>query len=193
MSSVPARTSRRDYSRLRAGLPWIAGVVLIVGVVTSVIAFDLFGIRNTAHVSRPIPGSEAATPPPSKRKTVPAPKQALQTIIRFLDTAVARKHLAESYALTAPVLRQGMSLAEWETGNIPVTPYPVWNKGAGNSPYQVQWSYRNEVMVQVLLSPNKGSKIKPQTFWVGAKLIGEKWRVWYFAPRWFAPVPAVNY
>jgi hypothetical protein len=191
-STFPAPVSRRDYSRWKAWLPWIAGAILIVGMVAFMISYDVFGIRNTAHVVRPVPGTKPAVPAAAKRVTVPASKEALKTIVRFLDTAVARKDMPVSYALATPGLRQGLTLKQWKTGAIPVPAYPIWKSGAGFSPYQVQWSYKKEVMVQVLLTSEKKANLKPLTLWVGAKLIGGKWRVWYVAPRWFAPVPTVS-
>jgi hypothetical protein len=188
-SSFPAPVSRRDYSRWKAWLPWIAGAILVAGVVAFLISYDVFGIRNTAHVDNPVVGSKAATPPAPKRVTVPANKEALQTIIRFLDAAVARKDLPTSYALVTPGLRQGMTLKQWNTGEIPIPFFPIWEKGAGYSHYSVQWSYKNELMIQVLLGAKKSAKLDPLTLWVGAKRIGGKWLVWYVAPRWFAPVP----
>jgi hypothetical protein len=43
----------------------------------------------------------------------------------FVLTAVARKHLRLAYYLAGPQIRQDLTLAEWETGAIPVVPYPV--------------------------------------------------------------------
>jgi hypothetical protein len=43
----------------------------------------------------------------------------------FVLTAVARRHLRLAYYLAGPQIRQDLTLAEWETGAIPVVPYPV--------------------------------------------------------------------
>src|SRR5262245_66586280 len=117
MSAVPSRASREPrHPRLVAWLPWIAGLVLLAGVAAVLIAYDVGGLRNTAHPNRPVPSNQPAEVP-VKRVTVKPAKQALATIIKFVDTAVARKHLAASWPLTAPELRQGFTLRQWKPGN----------------------------------------------------------------------------
>jgi hypothetical protein len=197
MSAVSSRASREPrYPRLSRWLPWLGGLVFVAGVLAVLIAFDVGGIRNTAHQDRPVPSNKPASVP-VKRTTVKPSKQALATIVEWIDATVARKNMATSYALTAPAMRQGLSLERWKTGAIPVQYFPISPRGAGYSPYEVQWSYRNELMLQVLLVPQKGKGVdKPATFWVGAKRLGtgrdRHWRVWYFAPRWFAPRPSTD-
>ena len=166
-----------------------SALVLVAGVLAFLIAYDVGGIRNTAEVNNPQPSNEPAQVVAPKQPTVPLNRQAANVAIRFIETAVARKDLTASYKLTAPELRQGMSLKQWKSGNIPVQFYPVWAKGAGYSPYTVSWSYRNDVMLKILLSPKKGSGIKAQQFWIGMKRANPKaqWQVWYFMPYWFPP------
>jgi hypothetical protein len=41
---------------------------------------------------------------------------------RFIESAVARKNLAESYSIVTNEIRQGQSLKSWKTGNIAVVP-----------------------------------------------------------------------
>lgn len=188
MRSVPAALGSRTT---RLWLPFASGLVLVAGVVAFLIVYDVGGIRNTAKVDSPPVRDEPATVL-AKPKKVPPAKAALGVMIRFLETAVPRRSLVESYELTAPELRQGMTLREWKTGTIPVVYYPVGKEeGAGDSPYRVEWSYGNEIMLRVLLRPAAGDKTRPQEFWVGAKLLGKgaakRWRVFYFAPRWFPP------
>jgi hypothetical protein len=88
--------------------PWVAVAVLVAGVVA-------FAVSRLAD-------SPVAAPPHR-----PAPITAVETRIarEFIDTAVARKHLDRAWAITAPELKQGMSLEEWRTGTIAVVPYPV--------------------------------------------------------------------
>jgi hypothetical protein len=166
-----------------------SGIVLIAGVLAFLIAYDVGGIRNTAEVNNPQPSNQPARQVEPTPKTVPLNRQAANVAIRFIDTAVARKNLAASYKLTAPVLRQGMSLQQWKTGNIPVQYYPIWAKGAGYSPYEIHWSYRNDVMLKIRLVPKKGSGVKEQEFWIGMKRANSKaqWQVWYFMPYWYPP------
>jgi hypothetical protein len=165
-----------------------SAIVLVAGVVTFLIAYNVGGIRNTAHVSNPQPRNEKPQVY-TKPKTVPMSRAAANVAIRFIDTAPARKNLAESYRLVAPELRQGISFAEWKKGSIPIAYFPVWAKGAGYSPYQVAWSYENELMLKILLTPKKGLGLKSQQFWIGIKRANahSPWKVFYFQPYWYPP------
>ena len=160
--------------------------LLVVGVVAVTITY--FG--NTATV--------VATPPSNKpaqiftaRKQVPLDKQARRVAGRFIQTAVARKDLAESYELTHPELRQGMTKQEWLTGNIPVSPYPI--EKIETATFKVDESYPDEAMLEVALLPPESADLKPQIFFIGLKksavdeVVG--WRVWYWVPRASALVP----
>ena len=170
-------------------LPIVSAIVFVAGVLTFVIVYDVGGIRNTANVSNPVISNEPAQAPPPLQRTVPLDPAAAQVAIRFIDSAVARKNLASSYALAGPALRGGLSLEEWNTGNIPVQYFPLWEPGAGNIPYKILWSYKNEFMLQILLVAKKGSGIKDAQFRIGVKKIGKPpaWKVTYFAPYWFPP------
>lgn len=198
MSSVPSTPARdapapvhRRVNRVPPWAPIVSAIVLVAGVLAFLIAYDVGGIRNTADVSNPRPSNEPATPVPAKQKTVPLNKDAANVAIRFIDAAVARKNLAASYSLITPAMRQGMTLKEWKTGNIPISYFPLWSKGAGYSPYEISWSYRNEIMLRILLTPRKGEGLKPQQFWIGVKRASAKapWKVFYFQPYWFPPRP----
>ena len=79
-----------------------------------------------------------------------------KTLGRFISTAVARRHVVESWELAGPALRRGLTRARWATGAIPVQPYPVAKHGQG-AWSAVQYSYRNKVGLEVLLFPRPGS------------------------------------
>jgi len=78
------------------------------------------------------------------------------TLRNFIRTAVARRHVVESWELAGPVLRVGLTRRKWATGAIPVQPYPVASHGQG-AWSTVQYSYRNNVGLEVLLFPRAGS------------------------------------
>ena len=185
--SIPERASRR-VTRVPVLLNVTSVVVLIAGILAFLIAFDVGGIRNTAEVNNPEPRNQ---PPqvPVTPKTVPMSRAAANIAIRFLNTAVPRTNLALSYTLVTREFRQGLSLKEWKTGNIPVPYFPIWNRGAGYSPYQVHWSYKNELMLKILLTPKKGQGLKAQEFWIGVKRANASapWKVYYFQPYWYPP------
>ncbi len=47
-----------------------------------------------------------------------------ETLDRFLEHAVQRKHPDRSYALVTPALHQGKSCSEWARGTIPIVAFP---------------------------------------------------------------------
>lgn len=191
-SSTSAPVGRRP-NRVPIWLTAASVFVLVAGVLAFLIAYDVGGIRNTADVNNPKPSNQPAQVV-KKEATVPVTKAATNIAIQFLDTAPARKNLALSYKLVTNDIRQGMTLKQWMTGNIPVTYYPVWGKGAGYSPYQVAWSWKNELMLKILLTPKKGEGLKPMQFWIGVKRpnAAAPWKVYYFQPYWFPPRPTIK-
>src|SRR5687767_1332137 len=95
---------------------WGGLAVLVAGVAAATIAF--FG--NTATK---VPETKSNQPAQllTQRKQIPLARETRRVAGRFLLTAVARKNLGESYEITHPDLRQGLTKQEWLTGNIPVT------------------------------------------------------------------------
>ncbi len=55
------------------------------------------------------------------------------------------------------------------TGNIPVVPYPI--KSLATARFKVDYSYRNEAVLEVALLSKEGAKIKPQIFVLGLKRV----------------------
>jgi hypothetical protein len=84
---------------------------------------------------------------------------ALDTALKFVNTAVARRHVEESYALAAPDLRAGLTRSQWARGEIPVIPYP-----ATEARVRVDYSFRNELGLTLLLVPTPVSKMNPMSF-----------------------------
>ena len=171
-------------------LPWIGGTVLVAGVV----AFMLVFFRNTAETTAPLiqeRGPAVLADKPGEK--VPLSEDAKAVARKFIRTAVARKNLAASWAITHPELRQGMSRKEWLTGNIPVTPYPVNTLEVATM--AIDESYARRAELQVALLPRKGAKIKPQIFFLGMKKVGKgkkaHWTVYYWAPRVYTPRPVL--
>src|SRR5436190_11968606 len=117
---MSALASRFSSPRTQRRLLWTGGIVLAVGVVAVIVTTVWTG-----------PGKEVIPPPlakvqiPTKDKAVRVDPAAQKIGERFIETAVLRKHLDESFGLVAPVLRQNFTLKRWESGNIPVVPYPA--------------------------------------------------------------------
>jgi sensor c-di-GMP phosphodiesterase-like protein len=78
----------------------------------------------------------------------------------FISSSVARHHPERSFAVVHPLLREGMTRAQWRTGNIPVVPYPA----AGVDLITFQDFTGRHALVEVLLEPAKGSGLVRKTF-----------------------------
>jgi hypothetical protein len=175
-------TSSRGLNR---ALPWIAGIVLVAGV----LAFWQTQVRADSNKET---FSDQTVTNAAPQKTVDLAPEARQVVVEFVKTAVVRKDLDRAWEISGPQIRQNMSLKEWRTGNIPVVPYP--NAEVKNSPVKITWSYPNEAGLEIVLQPKNGSKEKPQLFFVGVKKVGSgstaKWVVDYWAPYSPPPIPS---
>jgi hypothetical protein len=174
--------SSRTFNR---ALPWIAGAVLLLGVLA-------FWQTRSGAKSTPETFQEGQVVNPSADKTVPLPPEARQIAVQFIKTAVVRKNLREAWTISGPNIRGGLTLRQWMTGNIPVVPY--LDAAVNESQVKVDWSFPGDVSLQVVMQPKKGSKEKPQVFFIGLKKVGSganaKWLVDYWAPYAPPPIPS---
>ncbi len=176
--------TRRRWEKL---LPWFAALVLAAGVIAAIVRFvpSTSGTTDSSRTENPTKVSAAPS------KTVPLAPEARRVAGRFILTAVARKNLDEGWKLSGPQIRQGMSHKEWMTGNIPVVPYltPI-----SVTPMKIDYSLKNEALVEVALVPKKGHKGSTDLFWLELKRVGKgskaHWLVWSWVPRFAPAIPA---
>jgi hypothetical protein len=176
-------------SSLRKRLPWLIAVGAVAAVIVGTIL--IWGTNTGDSLSTPLsnkPADDRSAVP----KSVKIDPHARQAAKRFIETAVARKHLKEAYALAGPAIRQGQTLKEWMTGNIAVVPYDV--ASLDYAPMKIDFSYPKEVQVQIALLPtDKAQKrgVTSQLFILS--LIKDKrgkWLVNSWVPRSSPPVPS---
>jgi hypothetical protein len=180
VSKIRSVLSSRKFN---LALPWIAGLVLAIGVA-------VFIQSRTNTGDEPEVFEQGQVKDVSKNpKTVPVPEAARKVAVTFLRTAVVREDLATAWRVSGPSIRQGLTLKQWMTGNIAVVPYPA--AAVDKAPIKIDWSYPKDVAIEVVLLPKKGSNDKPQVFHMGLKKLGSgpgRWVVEYWSP--YAP-PAV--
>ncbi len=171
--------------RFKLLLPWVSAAVLLAGIGAVLGVY----FSNTA---KPEPGlsSTPAKIPSEPTKQVPLPEAARKVAVRFILTAVPRRHLAESYKLTHPKLRQGLTLKQWETGNIPVAYYPV-GTNPDEATFKVDYSYPTEAQLELSLVPRKNVNERPQQFLMGLRKFHRHWVVDYWNVFSSPGVPAV--
>jgi len=177
--------SRKSLSKL---FPWIAGLVLVAGVVafSTVYIFDTGESVESKITDRETGPAVVAVP----RKNVVLDPAARRVAGEFILSAVARKNLAESYEITHPELRQGLTLRQWLTGNIPVQYYPA--EAIDKATFKIDESYPDEAVLEVALVPREGAQVKPQIFYIGLKKAHGKWLVNYWAPRSAIALPTTG-
>jgi hypothetical protein len=187
VSANAVETQRRRVSpRLRRLAPWIGGLILIAGIVVAIV--ELAPNRNAApqHITK--------TPPKVavKPKTVRLSAAETNVARQFIKTAVARVDLPAAWKIAGPNVRGGLTYKEWLTGNIPVVPYPI--KSLATARFKIDYSYRDEALIEVALLPKDGAKIKPQIFYLGLKRMAgpggrRHWVVDNWLPRSSTLVP----
>lgn len=163
-------------------LMWISGAVLAIGIAVFLgVYLSSRGTSQAAQVSTLGSKGPTSTTSATKNPKVAAAPAALQVARTFLETAVQRKNLDAAYKIVGPDLRGGMSLAQWRKGNIAVAFYPARN--AKTTSLIVKESRKNDLFLQVVLNPRKGSGVRTLAFTLGVhRVAGKKWVVNYWIP-----------
>jgi hypothetical protein len=80
------------------------------------------------------------------------------TLDVLVNHAVKRKDVAKSYDVVTPALRGGMTRAQWSRGSIPIYPYPA--AGRRFHEWTIQYRTKDEIALELILSPNARNKKK---------------------------------
>jgi hypothetical protein len=136
--------------------PWIGVAVLVAGAV----AFAVTKLTDS---------TPAAAPP---HRAAPLAAVERKTAIEFIDTAVARKNLGRAWDITAPELRQDLTLDEWKTGTIPVVPYPV---GQAVARLKLVSSFTDTARFRVSFLPRTGTSAQAASFQLDLRKVGGRW------------------
>ena len=116
--------------------------------------------------------------------TLKLPPAAKQVVREFILTAVARKNLTRAYALSGPLIRQGMSLKEWNKGAIPVVPYPA--DAFARAGWTLKYSTKGVLGYDVLIVPKQtkaGDLAGQQVYACELHDVHGRWLVDYCYPR----------
>jgi len=138
-------------------------------------------------------GPEFAAPVEPKRAPFTAEdRRAVRPVLKkFIETAVARNDVSAAWDVSAPNLKEGLTRKQWNTGDIPVVPYPAANRGLGTWSY-VEYSYTNAVGLEVFVFPQPGSGYSAMT--ADVELVKDRqgrWLVDYWLPKRFHGPPAL--
>lgn len=180
--------------RFQRGFMWIAALVLVAGAV-AFLTTRLGGDDDGASAQPTAdPGPAVIDTGPASIRSTRVPRAARVAAGEFILAAAGREDLKKAWSLSHPKLKQdcACSYKEWLTGNIPVQYYPVDNLDV--AAFAIEEASPNHAILLVALVPKKGSKIKPQTFYIGLQTVRQggkkRWLVDYFTAYAATPVPA---
>ena len=167
-------------------LVWFSAAVFVGGLIV------FLATRTGSEAEKPVAAAKPAAQETPKQKPATLDASARQVAGKFILTAVARTDLAAAWQLVHPDLRQGLTLAQWKTGEIPIVPYEV--DSIEQARFRVEEAYPNQLLIEVALIPKEGSDQRAAVFQLGLKDTAagaaRHWLVDYWMPRWSPPIPA---
>ena len=157
------------------------GILLAVAVAAALVS--IFFWNTATIVETPLHGRADIYVPPIPIEMAPAERRAvIATAALFVETAVRREHAERAYELVGPNLRGTTTRAEWRDGDIPVVPYPV-----DDARWKFDYSYANEIGLQVAVFPTPGATVRPAVFNLSLRSVGRgakrRWLVDSWSPR----------
>jgi hypothetical protein len=156
--------SRLRSPRFRRKLFWSVGSLSVVCAV--VVGAILVG--NTGHstatkiIDKP---AQVYHEPPAMSLTAADRRDLFATASRFIETAVARKHLDSAWDMLGPEMKAGQSRKSWDTGNNNVVPFPA----VGIANWGIFYAYRNDVALDLSVVGAKNSDWAGKTFTIELK------------------------
>ena len=196
MNTIQTALSSARFNRF---MLWFGVLVLAAGAFALIYKF-VPGSDNTN--ANPSPGFHPSLPSksiPLKNASGVTIKTFYQldpemrsAIRKFIGTVVMRRHLGESWAVTAPSMKAGYTYKRWTSGaDLPVVPYPVDN--LDTIQYYLDYASTKAILVEVGVSAKAGLGLRPTTFQLELVPVAHRrWAVDYWMPRWTPPVPAGN-
>jgi hypothetical protein len=170
-------------ARRRRRAAWVVSALLVVGIVS----YLGFRFSNTGErIQDPFTNAPVRTVPKvpkSVRLSQAALRDVRSAADRFISSAVLRKHVDDSWDVTAPALRQGLTRAQWAKGEIPVVPYPA---RPDSIKWKLNYSYGSRVGFRVAFFRVKGSSLDADVFDIelskSGAAGGQRWLVSFWAP-----------
>ena len=173
---------------MRIGLvATVGGSAALVGVL-----FSNTGHKNASHFRKGRP--QLVAPNPKSVAFTPREQREVGLVAQqFVATAVLRNHPERSYDLTDQAFHQGLTRAQWGTGNIPVVPYP--RKALDVVKWKLDYSFKDRVGLKVSFQPKRTATVGGMVFNIELHRAGaaghRRWLVGYWTPAGLeSPAPA---
>lgn len=151
---------RLSSHRFRRRLFWGGGSLLLVAAIVG-ISID---IGNTGHREQEkIDYSKKAWvyhEPATIKLTSADRRELYTTAVRFIATAVARKHLDDAWEMLGPEMKAGQTRKSWDTGFNNVVPFPA----VGIASWTIAYAYKNDVALDLAVVGDRHSDFAGKTF-----------------------------
>lgn len=168
---------------MRRRLGWLATGLLFVGCIGLLVVLIPGKSKEAEGPTSATGGFLPPEPEPEMTRSQRQLNAPLAVAARFVQTAVARKNVGESWDILSPTYdgRSGYTKATWARGDIPVQPFPV-----DRAKWDLDHSLKNEVGLLVALYPPRGSQYQAAVFKIDLRAFGKgksrRWLVDYFGP-----------
>jgi hypothetical protein len=160
-------------------------VILALAVTFTILGVFYSNTSPTRH-SAPFTNEPVQTvaPLPKSVKFSPEDRKEVSAVAgHFISTAVFRRNLDDSYDLVVPEFHQGLTRAQWHTGEIPVMPYQA--KDVALMRWSLDYSYRDRVGMRVAILPKPTAKVGGIVYAIELRKVGtlphHRWLVSYWA------------
>jgi len=181
---------RRRRRLMRIGLvATVVGSAALVGIL-----FSNTGQKNASHFRKGRP--QVVAPNPTSVAFTPREQREVWLVTQqFVATAVLRNHPERSYDLTDAAFHEGMTRAQWQTGNIPVVPYP--RKALAVVKWKLDYSYKDRVGLKISFQPKRTATVGGMVFNIELHRGGapghRRWLVGYWTPAGLeSPAPVAH-
>ena len=170
--------------RARRRLLWIGGLLLVTVVAAAAVVALPKG-HEAKEVFRP--GRVGSDHAEEGADDAPQRRQAVNRVLdTFVPAAVERKDPMRALPLVTPAYRSGTSRREWSRGELPVFPFYTSNRSFHT--WTLNYSYPQEMSVEILLHPAAKETLGAQAFTVVLKETKGRWLIDSFVPSAsFAP------
>jgi hypothetical protein len=102
------------------------------------------------------------------------------TLAAFIRTGVTREDPAAAWGLATPAMRSGVTRAQWDSGTLPVVPFPA---KTGQPGWTTLTSYPGDVTVDLMLHSRPGTNRGSIAYAVELKRMHGRWLVDSMVPE----------
>jgi len=150
-----------SYRRRRLLIVLLAVAVVAGGITAAIIAIPTGKKIDRSSVSHPPAGQyRSELPHRSRSLSTLERRHLISSVFLFVSTAVTRRHVERSWPIVDPSLRAGETKEQWQTGNIPVVPFPA----AAVGPFRITSVVGKDAIVEIVLIPRPSSHLVKKTF-----------------------------